>query len=123
MGLCCVRLLGGVAMVEFTVKGPYDVPVKVIGSTAKFVDKDLLGALLTQSEGALAKAGCYVFSVRASRGSIPVYVGKASRNIFKEAFNDRNCNNLAQYLSARQRGKLQITIVHQNKMRLLQGNK
>ena len=110
-------------MVEFTVKGPYDVPVKVVGSSARFVDKELLRSLLSQSDGAIAKAGCYVFSLRAARGCIPVYVGKATRNILREAFNDRNCNNLAEYINARQRGRLQISIVHQNKMRLLQGNK
>src|SRR5262245_24577520 len=110
-------------MVEFVVKGPYDVPVILTGNGARFVDRAKLRELQTSSGGAAAKAGCYVFSWRASRGSIPVYVGKASRNILREAFNDRNCNNLAQYINNRKKGRLQISIVYQNRMKLMLGNK
>jgi len=59
----------------------------------------------------LMKPGCYVFACRSPGGSLPIYVGQAAKNIFDEAFNDRNVKNVNNYLSHRLRGKIEIYII------------
>jgi len=71
----------------------------------------------------LMKPGCYVFACRSPGGSLPIYVGQAAKNIFDEAFNDRNVKNVNNYLSHRLRGKIEIYIIHQSKVHGDTGNK
>jgi hypothetical protein len=90
-------------MVQFVVKGPFEVPLRKGVSGGMYVDAERLNDLSKQSPD-LTKPGCYVFSCTSPRGSLPVYVGQATKNIFTESFNDRNINNLNTYLSYRKRG-------------------
>ena len=67
--------------------------------------------------------GCYVVACSAPRsGAFPLYVGKATKSILKEAFNDRNINNLNRFLFGRKKGRLQLYAIYQQKVKLLQGN-
>jgi hypothetical protein len=109
-------------MVQFVVKGPFDVPLRKGVSGGTYVDEARLEDLLAQSPD-LSKPGCYVFSCTAPRGSLPVYVGQASKNIFKESFNPRNVNNINNYLSYRKRGRIELYIIHQNSVKGQTGNK
>lgn len=106
-------------MVNFVVKGPFEVPMKRLQGGARFIDCARLSEMVEASEGAIKKAGCYVFSCKASRGSLPVYVGKATKSLLREAFNPRNLNNLQEYINDRRRGTLELSIVVQERIRLL----
>ena len=106
-------------MVNFVVKGPFEVPMKKLQGGARFIDCARLKEVVDASEGALNKAGCYVFSCRAARGSLPIYVGKATRSLLREAFNPRNLNNLQEYINDRRRGTLELSIVVQERIKLL----
>jgi hypothetical protein len=109
-------------VVQFVVKGPFDVQLRrgVAGGT--YIDEDKLDQVSAQSPD-LVKPGCYVFACTSPRGSLPVYVGQASKNIFKESFNDRNIKNLNTYLSYRKRGRIELYVIHQSAVRGDTGNK
>jgi hypothetical protein len=109
-------------MVQFVVKGPFDVPLRKGVAGGMYVDEDRLEEVSNQSPD-LTKPGCYVFSCTSPRGSLPVYVGQATRNIFGESFNDRNIKNLNNYLSYRKRGRIELYIIHQNSVKGDTGNK
>ena len=57
-------------MVNFVVKGPFDVPLKEAANGARFIDVDRLSELKMLSDDCITKAGCYVFSWKASRGRV-----------------------------------------------------
>ena len=109
-------------MVQFVVKGPFDVPLRKGVSGGTYVNEELLEKVLALSPD-LSKPGCYVFACTSSRGSLPVYVGQASKNIFKESFNDRNVKNINNYLSYRKRGRIELYIIHQNSVKGETGSK
>lgn len=108
-------------MVQFVVKGPFRVPLKKGMAGGRLVNREKLAEISQENED-ISKPGCYVFSCASGRGSLPVYVGKASKNIFKEAFNDRNINGLNEYLSDRRRAKLEFYAIHQANVRGQTGN-
>lgn len=109
-------------MVQFVVKGPFSVPLRRGVAGGSYIDEDRLSELANQSTD-LTKPGCYVFACRSPRASLPIYVGQAAKNIFDEAFNDRNVKNLNNYLSYRLRGQIEIYIIHQSKVHGETGNK
>jgi hypothetical protein len=108
-------------MAQFVVKGPFAVPLRKGLSGGRLVHKEMLQEISSQSED-LTKPGCYVFACASGRGSLPVYVGQASKNIFREAFNDRNINNLNEYLSYRKKARIELYIIHQNNVKGGSGN-
>jgi hypothetical protein len=110
-------------MVQFVVKGPFEVPLRKGVSGGTYVDEARLEEVLAESPDHLKKPGCYVFACTAPRGSLPVYVGQASKNIFREAFNPRNVNNINNYLSYRKRGRIDLYVIHQNAVKGDTGNK
>ncbi len=75
----------------FTVHGPFEIPVKK-GKGGKGIDKDKLSEFwseIANAKGIADKNGCYVFSVRLSKGAIkPWYVGKTSSCFRAECFAD-----------------------------------
>lgn len=109
-------------MVQFVVKGPFSVPLRRGVAGGSYIDEDKLSQMVEQS-AELTKPGCYVFACASSRGSLPIYVGQASRNLFEESFNDRNIKNINTYLSYRRRGQIEIYIIHQCTVRGETGNK
>jgi hypothetical protein len=99
-------------VVNFVVIGPFDVPTIKGSNGGRILERKQELKRTVQAAAGDAKIcnpGCYVFSCIASRGSIPLYVGKATRNILAEAFNERNINNLNHFLLNRQRGKFSCT--------------
>ena len=118
-----VYVLGssGLVMVQFVVKGPFPVPLRKGVSGGRLICQEKLGQILEANDD-VSKPGCYVFSCASGRGSLPVYVGKASKNIFKEAFNDRNINGLNEYLSNRRKAKIEFYAIHQSNVRGQTGN-
>ena len=76
-------------MKEFTVHGPYPVPLEP-NKIAKMVAKNL--KIFWQGVGAMAeKKGVYVFAIRAGRGYTPIYVGKTEARTFAfETFTNTN---------------------------------
>ncbi len=108
-------------MVQFVVLGPFAVPLRKGVAGGSYIDEDRLSELAKQSTD-LTKPGCYVFACRSPRASLPIYVGQAAKNIFDEAFNDRNVKNLNNYLSYRLRGQIEIYIIHQSTVRGDTGN-
>lgn len=112
-------------MVNFIVIGPFDVPTIGGSSGGKILDhkKNLRKKVEAEAgDPKISGPGCYVFACTASRGAIPLYVGKATKNILMEAFNDRNINNLNHFLLNRKKGRLQLFAIYQAKVRLLFGN-
>lgn len=109
-------------MVHYVVKGPFPVPLRKGVSGGAYIDELKINGMLDSSED-LTKPGCYIFSCSSSRGSLPIYVGQASKNLFEECFNDRNIKNLNNYLSYRKRGQIEIYIIHQCTVRGETGNK
>jgi hypothetical protein len=109
-------------MVQYVVKGPFSVPLRRGVSGGTYVDEERLNDLLSQSPD-ITKPGCYVFSCTSPRGSLPVYVGQATRNLFAESFNARNINNLNTYLSYRKRGGIELYIIHQSLVKGGMGNR
>ncbi len=95
----------------FRVEGPFAVPFtkktagRIITSddATKFWDKHLdLGS----------KRGCYVFGIRAGKGSTPGYVGKASSTTFQqEAFTDHKRNRYNEQLADYHKGTPVLLLV------------
>lgn len=90
-------------MATFTVKGPFEVPVK----------KEKAGRLVTTVQAAefwehhasvQDDVGCYVFGFRAARGLKPMYVGKATKSFKQEIFTDHKRNKYNEALASQARG-------------------
>jgi hypothetical protein len=109
---------------RFVVIGPFDVTVRKAKTGAREIDKlKSVASIDKASAGAAKKPGCYVFSCRTGGGSLPWYVGMAAGSVLKQAFNPRNELNLNKFLNARERGALQLFVVHQQRRWGLFGNK
>lgn len=104
-------------MSTFIVKGPFEVPVKIQKTGAKTIDKEELDKLASRCP-TFGEIGCYVFSLKAAKGSKPLYVGKTEKQtISNEAFGWRNKNLVNEALNDQKRGKLQIWTVTQHNAR------
>ena len=72
-------------MVEFSVSGPFDVPI-YRGKVGRIVRAEE-GRKFFKTYPSMAKRrGCYVFAMRAGRGMTPTYVGKATKTFDQECF-------------------------------------
>lgn len=62
-------------------------------------------------EGVSAAVGCYIFSIRAGKGSLPWYVGCAEKQSFrKECFTSHKLNHFNNAVASRQ-GRPMLTLV------------
>lgn len=79
-------------IVDFSVHGPFEVPVDSLRSIhEEKVRKEFWEA----NEELSGTKGCYVFALRSGRGIKPLYVGRTTRASFRrECFNDKNQNDL-----------------------------
>lgn len=68
----------------FDVAGPYKVPTKKL-TRAKQVQTGC-PEFWMHCVGIEGKKGCYVFAMRAAKGYMPIYVGKATRSFRQECF-------------------------------------
>lgn len=81
---------------EFTVHGPYRVPVER-RSAGRHLRVKEFWAKNPKAEKYASAFGCYVFAIRTGGGTLPHYVGQATRSFAKEAFNP---SNLRKYYDA-----------------------
>ena len=78
---------------EFTVHGPFVVPVEK-RKKGRMVSTTDLDAFWTEVGATRDRKGVYVFGIRAGKGVTPVYVGKAAKQSFEcEAFTDHKRAN------------------------------
>ena len=100
---------------NFAVVGPFEVPCIANGGR-KILKKAIdIKEEIKNQEGAelLDGPGCYVYACCAGRGSVPLYVGKATKNILNEAPNPRNLLNINHFLFTRQRGVIHLFGIYQ----------
>lgn len=88
-------------MIRFAVHGPFKVPTEK-RKNGRTIPKDL--GDFWESTGLAEQCGVYVFSIRAGRGIVPVYVGKASRRFRGEAFADHKRTHYSDALADYVRG-------------------
>lgn len=83
-------------MAEFTVHGPFEIPVRH-EVAARIIDYDNLEERFWQVNDCGSRRGCYVFGLRTSRGIIPFYVGKTAGSFEGECF---QAHKMVKYLEA-----------------------
>ena len=105
-------------MTEFFVSKSFLVPTKKLKLGGRIVDTDKLKEFWIACSQHRNKRGCYVFSVRAAKGELPFYVGKAAKQDFeKEVFAlHKRCDHYNVVLGERP-GTPRITFVVQAKER------
>jgi hypothetical protein len=83
-------------MAEFTVQGPFEVPVRH-EVAARVVDHDNLVERFWKLNDCGGRRGCYVFGLRTASGIIPFYVGMTLISFESECFDG---HKLAKYFEA-----------------------
>jgi hypothetical protein len=101
--------------VLFKVFGPYRLPrddAKHVAATAQ--DRSKFWSAVAEIEPGLPDAcGCYVFSLKAGRGSKPWYVGKAERSTFRtESLSPHKLNHF-NVITARHKGIPELYLLAQ----------
>jgi hypothetical protein len=71
-------------MTDFVVTKRYRVPTKQINKNCRVVDTEKLNHFWRTSDNVADKRGCYIFSMKAAKGELPFYVGKAAKQSFKQ---------------------------------------
>jgi hypothetical protein len=89
---------------EFTVHGPYKIPVhrRSAGRVLRvkeFWEKNPKAAKYASS------CGCYVFAIRTGGGTLPHYVGQATKSFAQETFNVSNLRKYYDALADYERGR------------------
>ena len=98
-------------MPEFVVHGPFSVPLERLARGAIFLDPRAIEEFARQ-EPLMARKGCYVFVWKASRGSLPIYVGMTQKQtIGQEAFNPRNTDLINRFINTKLKGSLQLYVL------------
>jgi hypothetical protein len=69
----------------FEVRGPFLLKVKK-GPGGKYIPSESVRDFWDQTAKYKDRRGCYVFCIRASRGTRPVYIGKATKSYGREIF-------------------------------------
>jgi hypothetical protein len=97
---------------KFIVRGPFDICVTTLkaGRIVQKSDADNFWATKPHSEVADSK-GCYVFAMKAAKGSKPVYVGQATKSFRQETFETHKREKLNKALAIKKKGKLVVYFV------------
>lgn len=95
---------------SFEVHGPFEVPT-YLGAAARLIRSDEGRKFFTNYPALAKAAGCYVFGVRAGRGIVPFYVGKATRNFEQECFAPDKINRYNEALVDYNRGSPVLFLV------------
>jgi len=90
-------------MAEFTVQGPFEVPVEKLPGGRRVLYNDFW----KQSEVTLfsGERGVYLFAVSASGSFTPLYVGAATKTFKQEVFNPTNRHKYQDGLAEYKKGK------------------
>lgn len=100
---------------EFTVSGPFDVPVVEDNGYRRFrqVDASALSHwwLENPKRSRLStEKGCYVFAMSSGRGTMPIYVGMTTNSFKSKCFDAANQIKINAYLNEN-RGRLVLFLV------------
>jgi len=72
---------------DLIIHGPFEIPhIQQSTGSAKHIDKEQAAEFLKMldTEGIAEKQGCYVFALKASKGYMPWYIGKATKSMRQE---------------------------------------
>ena len=90
-------------LIKFKIAGPLTVPA-YRGNAARIIRREEASKFCKKHEEAVANRGCYVFAIKTGGGTLPMYVGKATRTFAQEIFNPANLGKyneaLADYAKA-----------------------
>lgn len=90
-------------MASFSVKGPFDVPYSKFKVGRGITSSDIAEFWATHSTMATER-GCYIFGFKASKGSKPIYVGKATKSFKQEVFTDHKLKKYGQGFNNQAKG-------------------
>ncbi len=89
--------------VKFDVEGPYEVPrTRRPGGSA--IETGNIREFWNKHEHLCDRVGCYIFAMRASRGVLPGYVGKATKGFKQEVFTDHKLAAYQRYMLNTRKG-------------------
>lgn len=102
---------------NYSIHGPFEVPIT--GKNGKTIDTEKKGqsefwAKIDESSGDRISSGCgcYVFCMRASKGVLPWYVGKAGKSSLKdESFGDHKLTHYHRLINDRKGTALLFLVV------------
>lgn len=97
-------------MAEFTVEGPFKVPVYE-GKNGRIVRSEEGEALFRHHARLASKRGCYVFGMRSGGGTIPTYVGQATKSFKSECFTAHKLGKCNESLVDAEKGTLVVFFV------------
>lgn len=90
-------------MASFTVKGPFRVPVTKM-KAGRLITTENVEEFWNEHPGLAHECGCYLFGFRASKGSKPVYAGKAAKTFKQEVFTDHKIKKYSTGLASQAKG-------------------
>ena len=97
---------------EFVVHGPFKVPVQRLSAGRRLVVKRFWDAN-PKADDLSAQRGCYVFAIRTGGGTLPHYIGQATKSFAKETFNPSNLRKYYDALADYKRGRpVMFLVVH-----------
>lgn len=96
-------------MIVFDTFGPVEVPTEK-RNAGRAIKKDLT-EFWASHEDIASQVGCYVFSIKTGRASIPFYVGMTTKSFERECFTDHKLKHYTDTLSDYRRGKPQMTFI------------
>ena len=92
-------------MSEFTVSGPYLVPLYK-GKVGRIVRTEEGDNFFKTHPSLKARTGCYIFAMRSGGGITPAYVGKATKSFGQECFTSHKLGKCNEILADYSRGSL-----------------
>ena len=97
-------------MITFRAIGPLIV-VPSEGPRGRLIDEAAAARFWAANPTLKRRVGCYVFGVRAGKGYVPLYVGKAAVGFEQEVFADHKLKHYNASLLPRQRGTAVLFLV------------
>src|SRR5260370_5211073 len=85
-------------MAEFLIAGRYTIPFQWKPGSRVLLHKEFWNQS-RELQKLATERGCYVFAVRAGKGSTPLYVGKATKSFKRECLNPGNIRKLLDALA------------------------
>jgi hypothetical protein len=89
---------------KFIVRGHFDIPVTTL-KAGRIVRKSDADAFWDEHSDIADSKGCYVFAMKASKGSKPVHVGQATKSFRQETFETHKREKLNDALANQKKGK------------------
>ncbi len=90
-------------MSKFEPFGPFDMPVDGVHIDTE-LSKEFWQSVEDAQQGLQNAIGCYIFAIRAGRGTKPLYVGKTERSFRQEAWQPGKLLLFSKHLDSRKRG-------------------